>query len=120
MKDILTSDGNNSTSCKIHATLVEIIDEFFLSQSCSGAEGGEHWDFRFCGFGYLLIGFSVLVFIAVCGFFVFQHLVFGFRSGFSVLVSDVVFAFSYFVLFTVFAFGRFFFFFFFLRFCGFR
>ena len=42
---------------------------------------GGHWDFRFCGFGYFLdrffgfvakdFGFSVLVVIAVRGFFVF-------------------------------------------------
>ena len=48
-----------------------------------------HWDFRFCGFGYFFdqsefsvfvskdFGFSVLVFNAVCGFFVF--LASGFR-----------------------------------------
>ena len=53
-------------------------------------------------------GFSILVFIAVCGFFVFQHLVFGFRRsyGFSVLLCDVVFGFSCFVLLTVFGFAR--------------
>ena len=47
-----------------------------------------HWDFRFCGFGYFFrsvfvpknFGFSVLVFIAVCRYSIFQHLVFGFRQ----------------------------------------
>ena len=42
---------------------------------------GGHWDFRFCGFDYFLdwffgfvpkdFGFSLLVFIVVCRFFVF-------------------------------------------------
>ena len=42
-------------------------------------------------------GFSVLVFVEVCGFFVFQHPVFvEDNSGFSVLLSNVVFGFSYF------------------------
>ena len=47
-------------------------------------EGGGHWDFRFCGFGYFFssvfrflylkkFGFLVLVFIAVCGYFVFRE-----------------------------------------------
>ena len=47
-----------------------------------------HWNFRFCGFGYFLdrflcqknFGFSVLMFIAVCGFSAIYHLVFGFRE----------------------------------------
>ena len=61
-------------------------------------------------------GFSVLVFIAVCGFF---FLVSGFRfssevtCGFSVLLCDVVFGFSYFVLLAVFGFDRIF-----MRFCN--
>ena len=44
-------------------------------------------------------GFSVLMFIAVCGFSAIYHLVFGFRekntSGISDLISDAVFCFSY-------------------------
>ena len=47
-------------------------------------------------------GFSVLVFIAVCGFFVFSIWFSVFvknTSGFSVLLSDVLFGFFYFVLF---------------------
>ena len=62
-------------------------------------------------------GFSVLVFIAVCGFFVFQHLGSVFVEvicGFSVLLYDVVFGFSHFVLLTVFGFAQIF-----MRFCGF-
>ena len=53
--------------------------------------GEGHWGLRFCGFGYFLdrffgfcakkkFGFTVLIFIAVCGFSGFSHLVFGFRE----------------------------------------
>ena len=47
-------------------------------------------------------GFSVLVFIAVCGVFVFSIWFSVFvenTSGFSVLLSNVLFGFSYFILF---------------------
>ena len=48
-------------------------------------------------------GFSVLVVIAVCGFFFFLSIWFSVfvenMSGFSVLLSDVLFRFSYFFLF---------------------
>ena len=42
--------------------------------------GGGHWDFRFWLFSVFVPKdfFSVLLFIAVCGFFVFKHLVFRF------------------------------------------
>ena len=64
-------------------------------------------------------GFSVLVFIAVCGpdfsFFSIKFSVFAkVTSGFLVLLSDVAFRFSYFALFAVFGFARIF-----MRFCGF-
>ena len=50
--------------------------------------GGGHRDFRFLLFfrsvfrflGQKNFGFSVLVFIAVCGFSIFRHLIFGFRE----------------------------------------
>ena len=54
-------------------------------------------------------GFSVLVFIAVCGFFVFGIWFSVFvevTCGFSVLLCDVVLGFSYFVLLAVFGFAR--------------
>ena len=87
------------------------------------SSGGGHRGFRFWLFFKFVFsvfvpkdfGFSVSVFIAVCGFFVFQHLVFvGVTCGFSVLLCDVVFGFSYFVLSAVFGFARIF-----MRFCGF-
>ena len=51
-----------------------------------------------------IFGFDVHLIIAFCGFFVFQHsamfsVFVKYTSGFSVLVSDVVFGFSYFALF---------------------
>ena len=64
-------------------------------------------EFSVLRFGYFLdrflcqknFGFSVLMFIAVCGFSAIYHLVFGFRekntSGISDLISDAVFCFSY-------------------------
>ena len=77
--------------------------------------GGGHWDFRFCGFGYffrpvfrfLLQKTSVFRFwwslrFADFSFFSIWFSVFlKNTSGFSVLVPDVVFGFSYFVLFWV-------------------
>ena len=62
---------------------------------------GGHWDFRFCGFGYFFdrfFGFSVLVFIAVTDFPFFSIWFSVFRkntNGFSDLISDAVFGFSY-------------------------
>lgn len=48
---------------------------------------------RFAAFVPMHSGFSALVFVSVCGFSVFQHLIFGFHQNtqeFSDLVSDVV------------------------------
>ena len=71
------------------------------------------WDFRFCGFGYFSDRFfrslcqKTAVFrfcrvvTVVCGFSVLKHLVFGIckkkkkKNGFTNLVSDVMFGFSY-------------------------
>ena len=71
------------------------------------------WDFRFCGFGYFSDRFfrslcqKTAVFrfcrvvTVVCGFSVLKHLVFGIckkkkkKNGFTNLVSDVIFGFSY-------------------------
>ena len=74
------------------------------------AEAGGHWDFRFCSI--LSTGFSVFVpkdfgFPFWCSLrfadFSFFSILFSvfveITSGFSVLLSDVVFGFSYFVLF---------------------
>ena len=74
--------------------------------------GGGHWDFRFCGFGYFfdrVFSFwaKILRFFGFTvhrGLRIFRFLASGFRfsidpSGFSVLVSNVVVGFSYFVLF---------------------
>ena len=76
-------------------------------------DGGGHWDSRFCGFGYFLgrvFGFCAkrlrfFGFRVHCGLRIFHVLASGLvvsvinTSGFSVLVSDEVFGFSYFVLF---------------------
>ena len=73
-------------------------------------KGGGHWDFRFCGFGYLLGRFfrflcrktSVFRFGVHSGWRIlrFKSLVFNIHkkniSGSSGLVSDVVFGFCYF------------------------
>ena len=75
--------------------------------------GGGHWDFRFCGFGYFsdrFFGFCAkrlrfFCFAVHCGLRVFRFLASGFSAfventnGFSVLLSDVLFRFSYFILF---------------------
>lgn len=70
------------------------------------------WDFRFCGFGYFSDRFfralcqKTAVFrfcrvvTVVCGFSVLKHLVFGIckkkkKNGFTNLVSDLIFGFSY-------------------------
>ena len=61
---------------------------------------GGHWDFRFCGFGYFLDWF--FGFCVHCGLQFLSNWFSVFiknASGFSVLVSDVLFGFSYFVLF---------------------
>ena len=76
------------------------------------SSGGEHWDFRFCGFGYILdrffdfcaerLRFWCSLRFADFSFFSLWFSVFVKNtSGFSVLVSDVtvVFGFSSFVLF---------------------
>ena len=64
--------------------------------------GGGHWDFQFCDFGYFFrsvfrfFGFGVHWCLRI-----FHFLAFGFRfsrkntNGFSDLISDVVFGFSY-------------------------
>ena len=70
---------------------------------------GGHWDFRFCGFGYFLDRFlcqktSVFRFWCSLRFADFSFFCFWFSvfventSGFSVLLSNVLFGFSYFVL----------------------
>ena len=67
---------------------------------------GGHWDFRFCGFGYFFerfFGFCVkrlrfFGFRVQCGLRIFRFSVFVKNtSGFSVLVLNVVFGFSYFL-----------------------
>ena len=76
------------------------------------SQRGGHWDFRFCGFGYFLdrfFGFCAkrlrfFGFGVRCSLRIFRFSVSGFRfsvfvednSGFSVLLSNVVFGFSYF------------------------
>ena len=76
---------------------------------------GGHWDFRFCDFGYFLdrfFGFCCkrlrfFGFGGHCGLRIFPFFSIWFSvfvkntSGFSVLLPDVVFGFSYFVLFWV-------------------
>ena len=68
--------------------------------------GGGHWDFRFCGFGRFF-GFCVkrLRFFGFgfqCGLRIFRFFSIWFSvfvkntSGFSVLIPDVLFGFSYF------------------------
>ena len=60
----------------------------------------EYWDFRFRGFGCFLdrfFGFSVSLFIVVCGFSPFSIWFSVFAkntNGFSDLISDAVFGFS--------------------------
>ena len=93
----------------IFSTLEDHIILTYLRKSFIPYKKG-HWDFRFYGFGYFYFGvsvfvpknfgFSVLVFIAVCGFSVFKHLVsvfakiltgFGFdiRCGFRSFLFDL-------------------------------
>ena len=79
--------------------------KFFLSftspsKSFSTALGRGPWDFRFCGFGSVWIGFSVLVFIVVCGFSDFQHLV----SVFVRILMDFRIWYSMWCLFILFGF----------------
>ena len=75
-------DKKNSCCLKIYIQGPKLPGKGFPYKSDRAARyRGGHWDFRFCGFGYFLIGFSVFVskdfgfsvfeFNAVCGFFVF-------------------------------------------------
>ena len=75
---------------------------YFLKRKKSASEGGGHWDFRFCGFGYFLDRFFGFYsrkrrFLGLgvhCGLRIFRFLASGFRFSQKYLISDAVFGFS--------------------------
>ena len=87
-------DTNDLESCLVIVWAIDVNDVI--------CEGGGHWDFRFCGFGYFLarfFGFCVKK-ISVSWFWCslrFADISFFARNtnGFSDLISDAVFSFSY-------------------------
>ena len=70
---------------------------YFLKRKKSASEGGGHWDFRFCGFGYFLDRFFGFYsrkrrFLGLgvhCGLRIFRLLASGFR--FSQKIFDILF-----------------------------
>ena len=55
---------------------------FFLKRKKSASEGGGHWEFRFCGFGYFLDRFLFQKYLISDAVFGFSYLTY-FGSGFS-------------------------------------
>ena len=102
-KSLHDSPSNFDLTSSISRTIRERILIFLSvtspSKSFSTALGRGPWDFRFCGFGSLWIGFSILVFLC-CGFSKFQHLV----SVFVRILMDFRIWYSMWCLFIIFGF----------------